>query len=168
MALTVEQLGRTNVTGNRLTVALKITFDDSYPTGGEALDLTTYVNNIETVMVETSGGFVFGYDRTNKKLKAFEAGADGDALDEVDNATDLSTTVTFISVTGGSWKSEVSWNISCGGVSYAQGRAPFAANASIPSCTPCVLAMADSAGDGWSGNYFNGFGMRETMSGSSG
>jgi hypothetical protein len=101
MALTVEQLGRTNVTGNRLTVALKITFDSSYPTGGETLDLTAYVNNIETVMVETSGGFVFGYDRTNKKLKAFEAGADGDALDEVDNATNLSTVVTFISVTGG-------------------------------------------------------------------
>jgi len=101
MALTVEQLGRTNVTGNRLTVALKITFDDSYPTGGEALDLTTYVSNIETVMVETSGGFVFGYDRTNKKLKAFEAGNDGDALDEVDDATNLSTVVTFISVTGG-------------------------------------------------------------------
>jgi len=84
-----------------LTVALKITFDASYPTGGEALDLTAYVNNIETAMVETSGGFVFGYDRTNKKLKAFEAGADGDALDEVDNATNLSTVVTFITVTGG-------------------------------------------------------------------
>ena len=38
MALTVEQLGRTNVTGNRLTVALKVTFDDSYPTNGETLD----------------------------------------------------------------------------------------------------------------------------------
>jgi len=84
-----------------LTVALKITFDASYPTSGEALDLTAYVNNIETAMVETSGGFVFGYDRTNKKLKAFEAGADGDALDEVDNATNLSTVVTFITVTGG-------------------------------------------------------------------
>ena len=84
-----------------MTVALKITCDDSYPTGGEALDLTAYVNNIETVMVETSGGFVFGYDRSNKKLKAFEAGVDGDALDEVDNGTDLSTVITFITVTGG-------------------------------------------------------------------
>tara|TARA_Y100001937_G_C7135996_1_gene340022 strand:+ start:4817 stop:5128 length:312 start_codon:yes stop_codon:yes gene_type:complete len=101
MALTVEKLGRTNVTGNRLTVALKITFDSSYPTGGEALDLTAHVANIETVNVEVSGGFVFAYDRTNKKLKAFEAGADGDALDEVDNATDLGTVVTFLTVTGG-------------------------------------------------------------------
>lgn len=101
MALTVEQLGRTNVTGNRLTVALKITFDSSYPTGGEALDLTSYVNNIETAMIEGSGGYVFEYDRTNKKVKAFEAGADGAALDEVTAATNLSTVVTYVTVSGG-------------------------------------------------------------------
>ena len=101
MALTVEQLGRTNVTGNRLTVALKITFDSSYPTGGEPLDLTTYVENIETVGIEVSGGYVFQYDRTNKKVLAYEAGADGAALDQVANATNLSTVVTYVSVTGG-------------------------------------------------------------------
>lgn len=101
MALTVEQLGRTNVTGNRLTVALKITFDDSYPTGGEALDLTAYVSNIETVGIEVSGGYVFQYDRSNKKVLAYEAGADGAALDEVANATNLSSTVTYVTVTGG-------------------------------------------------------------------
>lgn len=101
MALTVEQLGRTNVTGNRLTVALKITFDSSYPTGGEALDLTTYVSNIETVGIEVSGGYVFQYDRSNKKVLAYEAGADAAALDEVANATNLSSTVTYVTVTGG-------------------------------------------------------------------
>ena len=101
MALTVEQLGRTNVTGNRLTVALKITFDSSYPTGGEPLDLTTYVENIETVGIEVSGGYVFQYDRTNKKVLAYEAGADSAALDEVTNATNLSTVITYVSVTGG-------------------------------------------------------------------
>jgi|TARA_B100002019_G_C20989343_1_gene459749 hypothetical protein len=101
MALTVEQLGRTNVTGNRLTVALKITFDSSYPTGGEALDLTAYVSNIETVGIEVSGGYVFQYDRSNKKVLAYEAGADGAALDEVANATNLSSTVTYVTVTGG-------------------------------------------------------------------
>lgn len=101
MALTVEQLGRTNVTGNRLTVALKITFDSSYPTGGEALDLTEYVSNIDTANIEVSGGYVFAYDRTNKKVLAYEAGADGTALDEVANATNLSSVVTYVSVTGG-------------------------------------------------------------------
>ena len=101
MALTVAQLGRTNVTGNRLTVALKITFDDDYQAGRMALDLTDYVNNIETVSIEVSGGYVFQYDRTNAKVLAYEAGADGAALDEVTAATDLQTVITYISVSGG-------------------------------------------------------------------
>jgi hypothetical protein len=37
MALTVEQLGRTNVTGNRLSVALKVTPDDSWLAAGESI-----------------------------------------------------------------------------------------------------------------------------------
>jgi hypothetical protein len=101
MALTVEQLGRTNVTGNRLTVALKITPDSSWLAAGEALDLTTYVSNIETVHVESPGGYVFNYDRTNKKLLAYEAGADGAALDAVSDATNLSALTVYLSVTGG-------------------------------------------------------------------
>ena len=102
MALTVEQLGRTNVTGNRLTVALKITFDDSYPTGGEALDLTTYVNNIETVHIENMDGYLLEYDRTNGKVLAFESGADGSNNDEVGNASSaLNGKISFITVSGG-------------------------------------------------------------------
>lgn len=102
MALTVEQLGRTNVTGNRLTVALKITFDNSYPTGGEALDLTAYVNNIETVHIENMDGYLLEYDRTNGKVLAFESGANGSANDEVGNASsDLNGKISFITVSGG-------------------------------------------------------------------
>lgn len=110
MALTVEQLGRTNVSGNRHTVALKITFDSSYPTGGEALDLTAYVANIEGVSVEESGGYVFQYDRSNKKLKAYNVAASDQtptaditaaALAEVTAATNLSSVVTYLTVTGG-------------------------------------------------------------------
>ena len=102
MALTVEQLGRTNVTGNRLTVALKITFDNSYPTGGEALDLTAYVSNIETVHVENMDGYFLEYDRTNKKVLVFESGADGSNNDEVGNASSaLDGKISFITVTGG-------------------------------------------------------------------
>ena len=51
MALTVAQLGRTNVVGNRLTVALKVTPDDSWLAAGEPLDLTTYVSNVESVNI---------------------------------------------------------------------------------------------------------------------
>ena len=102
MALTVEQLGRTNVTGNRLTVALKITFDNSYPTGGEALDLTQYVNNIETVHIENMDGYLLEYDRANGKVLAFESGADGSNNDEVGNASSaLNGKISFITVSGG-------------------------------------------------------------------
>jgi hypothetical protein len=101
MALTVAQLGRTNVTGNRLTVALKITPDASWLAAGELLDLTTYVSNIESVHIESTTGYVFSYDRANKKLLAWEAGADGAALDAVADATNLSALSVFITVTGG-------------------------------------------------------------------
>ena len=101
MGLTVEQLGRTNVTGNRLSVALKITPDSSWPTAGEDLDLTAYVSNIETVHVESDiGGYVYAYDRSAKKLLAYEAGADGAALDVVDGAN-LSAQAVYLTVTGG-------------------------------------------------------------------
>tara|TARA_Y100001963_G_C6563006_1_gene345229 strand:+ start:82 stop:405 length:324 start_codon:yes stop_codon:yes gene_type:complete len=105
MGLTVEQLGRTNVTGNRLSVALKITPDDSWLAAGEELDLTTYVANIETVHIETDpGGYTWAYDRSAKKLLAYyadnDAGADG-ALIAVANAVDLSGITVYITVTGG-------------------------------------------------------------------
>mgnify|MGYP001208254107 FL=1 len=105
MALTVEQLGRTNVTGNRLSVALKITPDSSWLAAGESLDLTTYVANIETVHIETDpGGYTWAYDRSAKKLLAYyadnDAGADG-ALIAVANAVDLSGITVYITVTGG-------------------------------------------------------------------
>mgnify|MGYP003139151868 CR=1 FL=1 len=104
MALTVLQLGRTNVAGNRLTVALKITPDDSWLAAGEALDLTQYVTNIETVHIESPGGYVFNYDRTNGLLLAYyadnNASADS-ALIAVANAVDLSGLSVYLSVTGG-------------------------------------------------------------------
>lgn len=80
------------------------------------------------------------------------------------NTTMISSNVT---VNGGTWQSEVNWNITCGDVQYAVGGAPFSDSATIPSCSSCVLGMNDNAGDGWSGNYFNGFGLRETMTGRS-
>jgi len=101
MVLTIAQLGRTNVAGNRLSVALKLTPDAAWEgTAGEALDLTTYVSNIETVHVESTGGYVFSYDRANKKLIAYEASSDGTALDAV-GTTNLSALSIYLTVTGG-------------------------------------------------------------------
>mgnify|MGYP006151243453 CR=1 FL=1 len=107
MALTVAQLGRTNVVGNRLTVALKVTPDNSWLAAGEPLDLTTYVSNVESVNIESTGGYVFHYDRTNKKLLAYRSAAlDGNSavaapLVAVADSVNLSALSIFITVTGG-------------------------------------------------------------------
>ena len=72
MALTVVQNGRTNVSGNRLTVSLNAATDDStWNAGGEAFDATSYVANPEMVHIENGSGYVFQYDATNKKIKAY-------------------------------------------------------------------------------------------------
>ncbi len=107
MALTVTKLGRTNVSGNRLSVALKVVPDDSWLAAGEALDLPaeTGIGNIETVHIDSDiGGYLWNYDRSAKKLFAYyfdyDAGADGAAV-AVANAVDLSGQTLYITVTGG-------------------------------------------------------------------
>ena len=61
-----------------MATTLKVTPDSSWLAAGESLDLTQYVPKIETVLIDPSAtGYVWQYDRTNKKLLAFEAGADG-------------------------------------------------------------------------------------------
>ena len=49
----------------------KISFDDSYPTGGESLDLTDRLKTVLAVFIENKSGYIFEYDYTNKKVKAF-------------------------------------------------------------------------------------------------
>lgn len=78
-----------------------IAFDSSYPTGGEAMDLSSKFAALKLVLFENDAGYVFQYDYTNKKVLAYyydyDAGADGTAI-QVANATDLSalTDVRFI------------------------------------------------------------------------
>ena len=102
MALTVTHVGRNNVTGSWVSTTLKVVPDTSWLAAGESLDLTAYGPKvIETVMIDASPtGYVWQYDRANKKLLAFEAGGDGAALDAVTDTTNLSTTTLHITVTG--------------------------------------------------------------------
>lgn len=112
MGVTVTQLGRNQVSGSRITVTLKVTFDASYTTGGgDDLNLTQYVPVIESVLIDPSGatGHVFQYDRDNSKIKAFiqeDSGAVGGAdipLSEVAGAGPigaLNGAVIYITVTG--------------------------------------------------------------------
>lgn len=73
-----------------------ITFDSSYPTGGEALALTTLglARHLREIRFsEVSAGYQLEYDRTNEKVKAYwvDTTVDGAAMAEVANTTDLST-----------------------------------------------------------------------------
>jgi hypothetical protein len=66
-------------------------FDSSYPTGGEAMDLSNEFTELLYVNMTPMLGYFFEYDKTNKKILAYESGADGGANDEVGNTTDLAT-----------------------------------------------------------------------------
>lgn len=72
-------------------VAGYIAMSASYTTGGEAINLP--LSDIKGMLIENKGGYMFEYDRANKKIKAFQfdydAAADGPAV-EVAAETDLS------------------------------------------------------------------------------
>lgn len=51
-------------------------------------------------------------------------------------------------------------------VNETEGRAPYSGVVTAPSCTQCRLNMRDTYADTWSGNYFVGFGLNETVSSS--
>jgi hypothetical protein len=77
-------------------------FSNSYPTGGEVFDLSNYFSKgVIAVDIFSKGGYVFEYDKANKKVIAYhcnyDAVADG-PLVEVANGTNLSavTGVSFI------------------------------------------------------------------------
>ena len=59
-------------TGNLKYKAIEITFDSSYPTGGEALTPGMIgFDDIINIIIEPSDGISFSYDYTNEKIKAY-------------------------------------------------------------------------------------------------
>ena len=59
-------------TGNLKYKAIEITFDSSYPTGGESLTPGMIgLDDIINIIIEPSDGISFGYDYTNEKIKAY-------------------------------------------------------------------------------------------------
>ena len=100
--LLVDEFGPGGAGGDRLKIMHgDIAFDNSYPSNGEALDLSNEFNDLKLVIFEAKLGYVFEYDYTNKKVIAYyydyDATADGPAI-ECANTTDLSalTSVKFI------------------------------------------------------------------------
>ena len=95
MALTYVDEARSVIRNKRMVVAA-VTFDNSYPTGGEPLvpsDLG--LSSIDYLNANSDGSNAFVYDKTNNKLKAYTA-----AGAEVANATNLSAVVIRIFAIG--------------------------------------------------------------------
>jgi len=76
---------------------IDITFDSSYPSGGETISVSDIAHGwkeIITVLSEPStNGYILSYDSTNSKLKVWQTNADysGDTpLIEVTDTTNLS------------------------------------------------------------------------------
>jgi|TARA_B100001964_G_scaffold238822_1_gene305020 hypothetical protein len=92
----------TGVPGNMKFRIVKITFDSSYASGGEALTATTLgFGTVALVIAQAEdSGYVAQYDYTNSKLALYEAGADSAALDEVTATTDVSAVVVRCLVMG--------------------------------------------------------------------
>ncbi len=58
--------------GSGYNVVADVTFDSSYPTGGEALTAQQFgLSVLNFVLPSPAGGYIFEFDHTNKKLKAF-------------------------------------------------------------------------------------------------
>lgn len=82
-----------------------IAMDDSYPTGGEALDVAKN-ERFETLIADSNGGYVFSFVPSSQKLLAYRTKDPGNAggadivLQEVANAVDLSglTAIPFIAI----------------------------------------------------------------------
>lgn len=74
--------------GNGWAVTAELTFDSSYPTGGEALkpsDLGLSV--IETMNIENSAGYTFDYSKADEAVLAYMAGAHTHAISLTGGAT---------------------------------------------------------------------------------
>lgn len=74
MALTVTKVFQTTF-GNKKVIVADVTFDSSYPSGGESLTASTLGLSKVQYVAEgvTDTGYVTRYDYTNSKLQAFDS-----------------------------------------------------------------------------------------------
>lgn len=108
MAVTVTDV-RKSVFGDRRAVTVDVTFDSSYPTGGEALTPSQFgLQVVDVVFAELAvaqtgqaTALAVSYDRVNEKLQAFETSGTVDTpFAEVDDTDDLSDYVVRLTAIG--------------------------------------------------------------------
>lgn len=108
MALTLTQVERRTVFGDRRVVFFDVTFDSSFADEGESLTAADCgLDRIDLVVAEaahdlttTDTAYVITYDHTNAKLLAFGAGTAGAGLDEgaTDNLSGFSCRIMVVGV----------------------------------------------------------------------
>lgn len=101
MAAVVTVTDSWDAGGNRTEYLGTIAMDNSYPTGGEPIDVANnerfaFLNAVGGGTTATGAGYLYQFDAPNQKLVAFRqkdpgnAGGADIALPEVGNTTDLS------------------------------------------------------------------------------
>lgn len=100
MAVTVTEVVKTAVKDRYMHI-FKVTFDSSYPTGGEPLtaaDLGFSDHATNLNVLGFAGGYTLNYDAANAKLMAFwvDTTVDGAAMAEVANTTNLSAVTALV------------------------------------------------------------------------
>ena len=64
-----------------------------------------------------------------------------------------------VTVTPGSWPSEISWDLTCSDGTSLLAGAPFNGDVSPAFGSSCNISLVDSYGDGWNGGSWEGFGL---------
>lgn len=104
MALTIETIQK-GVAGDCFDDVIEVTFDNSYPTGGESLTPAD-IGRTRILHVDASpgGGFVYEYDHDNSKLKAYTTNlsesSDGPLVEVADTSSALDTITTRLRIKG--------------------------------------------------------------------
>jgi len=103
MALTISITSVDDKNNGDVEISGTVTFDSSYPTGGEVFDISDYISAIKSANFSGDDGYVIQHNRGTPAagvLLAYEAGADAAALDEVADTTDLSSLISYFAVIG--------------------------------------------------------------------
>jgi hypothetical protein len=94
------------VFGNKKVRLGTVTFDSSYPTGGEAYTAGLFgLSKLRKVRVDPKGGYTFDVDTANSTIKVFGVRIDSTSTgiirqEEMSNGTDLSSVVAEFEVYG--------------------------------------------------------------------
>jgi hypothetical protein len=105
MAATFTLTGQSHLPGGYVIVYGTCTMDESYATGGEVMDMSSYILSTDSPVIIFGGddGYVLQSDRGTSAANlaiAYEAGADAASLDEVTAATNLAAVISPVIAIG--------------------------------------------------------------------